>query len=795
MRSVMGKMFIPPTFSDPEQTRSARWLNTFLIFAFSLLTLYFLVVPAVSWAGIKVATLSPTILSLFAAILGTIWLLMHHGRLQMAILLTLTTLFLVPTYLNFFVYQSIRSPDIWVYFILIPLTGLLLGRRAMRYFALLCLSCSMVLFWLESVQMLSPNVTPKPQLIDALLLGISILLSTLLLQATINKAEAKATEAEHSLQALRRSNQQLELSRTELQQARDELEARVDIRTQELRTSNQRLQDEINERQRLMDALRYSEANWRSLVQNAPELIVTLTSDGMINFANRAINGHLPEQLIQQPVTAIHNDEHHQQILAQAVEEVLTTGQTVSYQSEERLGEEHYWRVNRLGPICEAGEITSLILISTDISEQKQTEMAMLHAQKVESLGLMAGGVAHDFNNLLTAMIGQASLAMEKLPTEQDAVRNHIQNILFASQRATELTRQMLNYVGQTTFKFTQLDLNHLIEENIQFFSASIPKHIKLQSDLLPNLPPTTGDLGQIQQLLMNLILNAADAIADAAGTISVSTTLSPLTADEISTGEFAHWKWSGAALRPGDYIRLQVADTGCGMDKATLSKIFDPFFTTKFTGRGLGLASVIGIVRSHGGDIHVMSEPGRGTTFQVLFPVTEQINELEQENDMTQDFITLEGKFVLLIDDEDDVRQVTAEILETEGVQAIGAASGTAGIRTFEQHLEAIDLVLLDLSMPDLNGEEVARRLWAMQPELHIIFLSGYDEHEVIRYLKQTTQVAFLQKPFELEELLRAVRQQLLKRARSKVAAAPSEHSQAEGSQSDLPQSTLSMA
>lgn len=771
MRNVMAKMFIPPAFADPEQTRSARWLNAFLLIAFLTVASYFVAVTVAYWMGIELGNVSPLAALGFIGILIGIWGLMHQGLLRLAILITLITLFVIPTYLNLAVYQSLRSPDVWVYFILIPLTGLLLGRKQMLYGALLCLLSVAILFYLETTHFLTPNVTAQPTAIDGILLAISILLSTLLMQATIRKAEAKGHEAQRSLAALRQSNDELERSQAALQQTRDELELRVDERTKELRLSNQRLQNEIYERQRLMEALRNSEANWRSLVQNAPELIATMSVNGKIRFANRGVGAYASDELLNQPISVLHTQECHQQMLASAVKEVITTGKTVSYESEEQIGEQRLWRINRLGPIYETGNITALILIATDITEQKQTETAMLQAQKLESLGLMAGGVAHDFNNLLTAIIGQASLAMGKLQPEQQPAHKHLQNLLVASQRATELTRQMLNYAGHTPPDFVPVQLNRLLVENIQFFSASIAKTVDLQSALARDLPEFRGDPGQIQQLVMNLILNAADAIGEQVGEIVLATSTCTLDNDAIQAGDLHYWNWTEAPLAPGQYIKLSIADTGCGMDNETIKKIFDPFFTTKFTGRGLGLASVLGIVRSHNAAIHVSSTVGVGTTFEILFPVATPVYQEEEILISTYPPVGLTNKLVLLIDDEEDVRQVTSEILELSDIRTLDAANGIAGLRLFEQHAEEIDLVLLDLSMPGMNGEEVVRRLWALKPGVRILLLSGYDEYEVTRRLGTDYQVAFLQKPYNVDGLLRMVEKQLTRPTLQPVA------------------------
>jgi PAS domain S-box-containing protein len=769
LRMAMTKVLTAPTFVDPEQTESARWLHTFLLLTFFVAVgaLFFLV-PAswmpVSWMPVfwMNETLRNSsfavIVFLLASILGS-WFLMRAGRYQIAALMTIGTLFLIPTYLNMVVYQTIRSPDVWVYFILIPLTGLLLGRRHMLYFTLLCLCVVLTLFAMEATELLIPAIAIPAEQSDFVILSVSISLNAILLYALIRRAEDKATEAKRAIEQLIATNEQLKESQRALQHSRDQLELRVDERTQALQTANQSLQEEIATRQQLMDALHHSEANWRSLVQNAPELIATVAIDGTILFVNRDVRNSSADVMCGRSIVTLHSAPLHQQSLRNALMQVLTVGEPASYESEEEEAGKRSWAINRLGPIYQDGVITALILISTDITEQKHAEMAMLHSQKLESLGVMAGGVAHDFNNLLTAIIGQTSLALNKAGTNIDGAQEHMQNVLLASHRATALTRQMLNYAGRSSADIKPLDLNHLIEENVQFFSASIPKSIRLQTHHAAHLPGMTGDAGQIQQLIMNLILNAADAIGQQAGTITITTA-----AYQLATQAVGQWNWSGGELAPGSYVLLEVVDTGCGMASETLNKIFDPFFTTKVAGRGLGLASVLGIVRTHCGGLQVTSTPDIGTIFRILFPASEYT---EQEKDFpmtTYETTPFNDKLVLIIDDENEVRQVTAEILDLSGIATCQAANGLQGLELFRQHIDEIDLVILDLSMPGMSGEEVLKRLWQLKPGLAVTLLSGYDQHEVTRRMGSDHVLSFLQKPYSMDGLLQEISHQFAK-------------------------------
>ena len=262
-----------------------------------------------------------------------------------------------------------------------------------------------------------------------------------------------------------------------------------------------------------------------------------------------------------------------------------------------------------------AGNVIAASHSGRDISERKRVEEKLQQTQKLESLGILAGGIAHDFNNLLTGILGNASLILEVLPPRSPA-RDLAESVIQAAERAAHLTRQMLAYSGRGRFLIQPMNCSQQVREITALIAASIPKNVQVRLDLADDLPLIEADTGQFQQLVMNLVINGAEAVGDARGAVTISTGVEQIEAADIAGITFA------ADLKPGRYVSLEVRDTGCGMDPATLARIFDPFFTTKFTGRGLGLAAVLGIVRGHMGAVNVRTAPGRGTTFQVLFPV-----------------------------------------------------------------------------------------------------------------------------------------------------------------------------
>ncbi|MCP4417367.1 MAG: response regulator [Chloroflexi bacterium] len=390
-----------------------------------------------------------------------------------------------------------------------------------------------------------------------------------------------------------------------------------------------------------------------------------------------------------------------------------------------------------------------------EIAERKRTEEVMQLAQKRESLGLMASGIAHDFNNLLVAMLAQTTLAMSKLPTDAP-VRDHIQKAIFAAEKAAGLTRQMLAYSGGGQMEIEPTNINQMIRSNIHLFRAAIVKNVSLYTNLDSDLPLIEADRSQLQQVIMNLILNAAESVETTAGDVWVTTGRRMLTADDAH-----YWHWTGEALPVGEYTALTIQDTGLGMMSETRARIFDPFFTTKEHGQGLGLAAVLGIVRDHGGGLHVDSKPGEGTKFQLVFPVS-----LRKETAVSPKIYTppanADGQLILVIDDEKPVREAVTDIMEMHNIDVITAVNGQDGISLFTQRKKDVQLVLLDMSMPGMNGIETLEELRQIDPDVHIILSSGYSQQQIANQVTVNSQVGFLPKPYDLNTLINKVWQYL---------------------------------
>jgi nitrogen-specific signal transduction histidine kinase/CheY-like chemotaxis protein len=387
-----------------------------------------------------------------------------------------------------------------------------------------------------------------------------------------------------------------------------------------------------------------------------------------------------------------------------------------------------------------------------DVTERRQAEDALRQAQKLESIGVLAGGIAHDFNNLLTGIMGNASLALRTLPGD-GAARAHplLQDVIRASERAADLTQQLLAYAGKGRFFIQQVDLPALVREISGLVRTSIPKKVALQLHT-GACPPVEADASQLQQVVMNLVINGAEAIGDAPGVVTVTTGARRCTAAELRR------RFPGADLPAGEYVQLEVRDTGSGMDAATRARIFDPFFTTKFTGRGLGLAAVLGIVRGHRGAIAVESATGQGTTFTVVLPAAEALAPAAPAPVDAAVEPTGAGD-VLVVDDEEVVRRLAQSALEEYGYGVVVAGHGLEAVDLVRRAPDRFRAVLLDMTMPVMNGEEAIGHLQRLRPDLPVIVSSGYGEVEALRRFEGARVAGFLQKPYTARQLADAVR------------------------------------
>jgi PAS domain S-box-containing protein len=407
------------------------------------------------------------------------------------------------------------------------------------------------------------------------------------------------------------------------------------------------------------------------------------------------------------------------------------------------------------------GEVVRMVGTNTDITERKrleeerrELENQMLHAEKLKSLGVLAGGIAHDFNNLLTSILGNAGLAASR--SEPDSVvRPFIAQIETASRRAAELTRQLLAYSGRGVFVLKPVDVVALVREMTDLLHLSISKKAVLKYEFTEGLPTVEGDQGQLRQVIMNLITNASESLGNSPGSITLRTGVTQI--DPRHPPEDLLWK----NLAAGDYLFFEVTDSGCGMDDTVRAKIFDPFFTTKFSGRGLGLAAVQGIVRGHGGGIEIQTSPDNGTRIRVLLPLGAQGPRV-QDGERPSTAPLRGAGTVLVIDDEEAVRTLVSGILIDAGFTVITAGDGQEGLELFSRRADDVRLVLLDLTMPRLGGDEVLAEIRRLHPAARVILSSGYNATDASHCVAGIRPDAFLEKPYTPDTLLDSIRKVL---------------------------------
>lgn len=516
---------------------------------------------------------------------------------------------------------------------------------------------------------------------------------------------------------------------------------------------------DIAERRRAKNALIEERKLLRTLIDTLPDPIFVKDRAGHFlatNDANRMLLGlDTTENAIGKTVLDLFPKDTA--LSYQSDDEmVMSSGEPIINREEpyELNNGQKGWFLTSKVPLRNAkGDVIGLVGISRDITQQKKAEgersrfeQKLQESQKLESLGVLAGGIAHDFNNLLTGILGHASLGKLDAPPNSP-MAEYLDQIEKSSQRAAELCRQMLAYAGKGRFVVQNLDLSDLVDDITHLLQLSISKKAVLRLQLTPGLPPVSADATQIRQIIMNLVINASDAVGDKSGVISLVTGI--MRADR----EYLHDTYLSPELPEGDYVFLEVSDTGIGMDKDTLSRIFDPFFTTKFTGRGLGLAAVLGIIRAHKGALKVYSEAGRGSTFKLLLPVSTGLAAKVEYPQRISDVWKAEGT-VLVVDDEETVRAVSARILESFGFKTIMAQDGRDALKKFTEHQKDITMVLMDLTMPHMDGEQAFRELRKIQPDVKVLLMSGFNEQEAINRFTGKGLSGFIQKPFKLEEI-----------------------------------------
>jgi len=463
------------------------------------------------------------------------------------------------------------------------------------------------------------------------------------------------------------------------------------------------------------------------------------------------------EELIGQQLSALYYDEDGRDAFLQALQQSNGDLQHYEVCLKHKDGSRLWAEVNAQFFYDKHGDIAGVEGNVRNISERKRAERKsrdltgqLQQAQKMESIGVLAGGIAHDFNNLLVGVMGNAELAM--LDNRQEKLRPYLEQIFKSSRRGADLVRQMLAYSGQGHISMGEQNLNILIQDVSELLSTVIGKQIRLEQTLMDDLPEIYGDKNQLTQLIMNLMTNASEAMQQHPGEILLHTGVRRLT-DQDFTGMYMATK-----IEAGDFVFVEVKDSGCGMDKQTQERIFDPFFTTKETGSGLGLAALLGIVRSHGGTLALQSAPGEGSCFSVFFPaIAAGRGAVELQTAEFNLHPDLSGT-VLVVDDEEMVRDVARRLLEREGIQVVTASDGVDAVRVFRQHADDIALVLMDLTMPDMDGEQAFHAIRAIRSDAIVVLSSGFSETDALKRLRRYGLAGFIRKPYTRNVLLNEV-------------------------------------
>jgi PAS domain S-box-containing protein len=517
-----------------------------------------------------------------------------------------------------------------------------------------------------------------------------------------------------------------------------------------------------NERNKLHE----SEVKFRTVADHTYEWEYWRSADGRLVYTSPScerITGYSAEAFLQEPellTRIIHPDDldkfsHHLDVDTSGA--AKTDCQTPDFRIFTRNGEECW-----ISHICQEvfdsdGNSLGRRACNRDITERKQSEMERIlleqqfhQAQKLESLGLLAGGIAHDFNNILTVILGYSYLAKDDSLSDAE-YKFSFKKVEDAANRAADLCRQMLTYAGKSPQIQTRVNLWLLVDEVAKMLQAAFKKNVTLKLDMKRDVPEITGDASQIQQIVMNLIINAADAIGDTNGTIRVALSKNVIDGDRSELDTF------GKAIQPGTYACLEVTDSGHGMDEKTQKRVFEPFYTTKSTGRGLGMSAIRGIVTSHEATLHLTSTPGSGTTFMVCFPIPGHSDFMDATSITTQFPEKMNGT-ILLVDDEQELRNIGTSLLKNMGFAVLTASNGQEALEIFKECEVEIDVVMLDLIMPVMGGVETYNNLRTIKPTLPIIICSGYGAEAVEDVINNDTHACFVHKPYNPEQLRKAM-------------------------------------
>ncbi len=537
-----------------------------------------------------------------------------------------------------------------------------------------------------------------------------------------------------------------------------------------LRARVAELEDRLSGIDQVEELILDARAQSQALLDNIPHMAWMKNTEGVFLAVNEAFAraaGRPKAEILGRTDVGLWPDELAERYMADD-RRVVASGERFFVEEPISEAGEVKWFETFKTPLRDArGVVVGSVGLAREITERKRAEeqrqlleRRIQETQKLESLGVLAGGIAHDFNNLLVGVLSNSELALEALSRARDLadVAERIAAVRNSALHAAELTNQMLAYSGRGHFDVRPISLTEMVREMDHLLSASISKKAHVHYQLTANLPAVQADVAQMRQVIMNLVTNASDALEDREGQVYVRT-------GTEQRRKVVSEVYGPVPLPPGPYAFLEVADDGCGMNDETKNRIFEPFFTTKFTGRGLGLSAVQGIVRGHGGGIVLESAPGSGTKIKVLLPCSDlpAVNLTRPKPDAVGEW-TGSG-LVLLVDDDARVRMVTELLLRSIGFEVLPTSTGREAIREFERCASEVRLVVLDVTMPDLNGDQVLAELRRRRPDVPVLLCSGYSEDEMCHRFSAEDMATFLQKPYPFD-VFRARLRELLERS-----------------------------
>lgn len=518
-----------------------------------------------------------------------------------------------------------------------------------------------------------------------------------------------------------------------------------------VRQQTERIRDEFEKRQQL-------EQRYADIFTNAQVMVMTTDMNGRITAINPAVSRvtGLSESMligssVLELVDADSRDQLRRSLEASDVDDCGATDLNIRTSGEELIPQQVSWWISEMHGELQVHSIWHDLSDRLQLERQRSDfEQRILHTQKMESLGVLAGGIAHDFNNLLTVVMGNVSILRLSSQLSPDD-RKSAQRIEEAAQRASELTQQMLAYSGRGRFHVVPVSVTDLIMETEQLLHASISKSTNLVLDTAMDLPAVNADATQLRQVIMNLTINASESLDGSVGTVTVA-----VDATDCEPADFVDCIVSEIRTA-GRFIRIRVSDDGSGMDESTLERIFDPFYSTKFAGRGLGLSAVLGIIKGHQGAIRVSSTAGAGSVFEILLPVVPSPSVIVEPPPQPENAPTATGR-VLVVDDEDAVRELLTTALEIAGMEVSSAGNAGDAVGIFREHSSDLDCAIVDLTMPDMQGDQLALKLRDIRGDIPIILCSGYNESEIGELQGAIVISEFLHKPFRVSDVVNCV-------------------------------------